>query len=217
MEQVSLFSDTSILFGFSLPLRAQMRNNVNIGILASGTGSNADRMCSHFSDVDGADIGLIISNKPDAGVMQVAAKHNIDTAVIPDGEIERELLQTLLSADIDFVVLAGFLRMIPADVVERYSGRMVNIHPALLPEFGGKGMYGARVHRAVIEAGKKESGITIHLVNDRYDEGDIVFQARCEVTPDDTPETLAAKVHQLEHQHYPRIVQQLTEDLPSHD
>lgn len=194
-----------------------MRNNVNIGILASGTGSNADRMCNHFSGVDGADIRLIISNKPDAGVLQVATKHKVETAVIPDGEIERELLKTLLAADIDFVVLAGFLRMIPADVVEQYSGRMVNIHPALLPDFGGKGMYGARVHRAVIEAGKKESGITIHFVNDRYDEGDIVFQARCELTDDDTPETLAAKVHQLEHQHYPRIVQQLTEDLPSHD
>ncbi|MCB0636717.1 MAG: phosphoribosylglycinamide formyltransferase, partial [Lewinella sp.] len=122
-----------------------------------------------------------------------------------------QILTTLREQEIDFIVLAGFLWLIPGYLVRAYAGRMVNIHPALLPAYGGKGMYGMHVHRAVKAAGETESGITIHLVNERYDEGDIVFQARCVVTPDDQPEDIAHKVQQLEHRHFAPVVEQLLE------
>jgi phosphoribosylglycinamide formyltransferase-1 len=131
------------------------------------------------------------------------------SAQLRDGTVQRELL----AQRIDLVVLAGFLRLIPADMVRAYPGRIVNIHPALLPDHGGKGMYGHHVHQAVIAAGQRESGITIHLVNERYDEGEHLFQARCPVLPDDTPETLAGRIHALEHAHYPAVVETLVNTL----
>ncbi len=125
-----------------------------------------------------------------------------------------DILKILNQYGIDFVVLAGFLWLVPEYLVKAFKGRMVNIHPALLPRYGGKGMYGMHVHRAVVAHGERETGITIHYVNERYDEGDIVFQARCPVDPDDTPEDVARKVHALEHAHYPRVIDELLQRLP---
>jgi len=186
-----------------------LKTKVNIAILASGAGSNADVICQHFAGNPSIGVALIISNKADAGVLQVARKHHVQSLVIENPALESELLSALKSNSIHFVVLAGFLRKIPDAVVATYPGRMVNIHPALLPDFGGKGMYGHRVHQAVIDAGKAESGITIHYVNNAYDEGGIIFQARCAVSPDDTADSLAGKIHELEHRYFPVVIEQL--------
>lgn len=180
---------------------------VKIAILASGTGSNANAICDYFSDHPLASVGLIITNRANAGVIGVAASHGVSASIIPNSELLTRLLPDLQHHAIDFVVLAGFLRKIPDAVVLAYENRIINIHPALLPDFGGKGMYGRHVHEAVIRAGKKESGITIHLVNEAYDEGDILFQASCPVYPDDTPESLASRIHILEHKHFPQIIE----------
>lgn len=186
-----------------------MKAPVNIAILASGKGSNADRICRYFEQHPHINVRLIVANKSRSGVLDVAETHGVPAKVIANERIADNLLAELENASIDFVVLAGFLRVIPKDVVDRYRGKMVNIHPALLPRFGGKGMYGMRVHEAVIASGEKESGITIHFVNEQYDEGDIVFQARCPVDPEDTPENLADKVHALEHRHFPEIIEEI--------
>jgi phosphoribosylglycinamide formyltransferase-1 len=162
-----------------------------------------------------AAVTLIITNRAHAGVIGVAASHGVPAIVIPNDEISTRLLEDLQGHHIDFVVLAGFLRKIPDAVVKAYHHRIINIHPALLPDFGGKGMYGNNVHEAVIRAGKKESGITIHLVNEAYDEGDIIFQASCLVYPDDTAESLAAKIHILEHRHFPQIIENQIKNIIS--
>lgn len=185
-----------------------MKQPINIAILASGAGSNANVVAHYFKDNPGINVKLIVCNNKDAGVFQVARSHHIESALLPNQEIESRLLSLLRIHQIDFVVLAGFLRKIPVDVTAAYAGKMVNIHPALLPKYGGKGMYGAFVHKAVIAAGEKESGITIHLVNDHYDEGDILFQASCPIETNDTPDTLAAKIHVLEHKHFAPIIEQ---------
>ena len=186
-----------------------MRKPVNIAILASGKGSNADQLCRHFRNHTEITVKLIISNKSEAGVLEVAARNNIHSQVIHNHRLESELLEVLRSASIDFVVLAGFLRKVPDDVVEHFKNRMVNIHPALLPKFGGKGMYGSYVHSAVLAAGEKSSGITIHFVTGNYDEGNIVFQTECPVEENDTAESLADKIHALEHRYYPEVIEKL--------
>lgn len=186
-----------------------MKTRVNIAILASGQGSNADKICSYFAGRKDAVVSVIITNKPGAGVLGVAKDHGIAAVQINNEKLPRELLATLESHQTDFVVLAGFLRIIPQNVVEKYGGRMVNIHPALLPKHGGKGMYGMRVHEAVVTSKEIESGITIHHVNSEYDKGDIIFQAKCAVEPSDTPETLAQKIHTLEHKHFPEVIHKL--------
>lgn len=185
-----------------------------IAILASGSGSNAQRLIEHFAASAVAEVVLVGCDQPAAGVLQRAwdlgvPSYLFSSAQLRDGTVQRELL----AQRIDLVVLAGFLRLIPADMVRAYPGRIVNIHPALLPDHGGKGMYGHHVHQAVIAAGQRESGITIHLVNERYDEGEHLFQARCPVLPDDTPETLAGRIHALEHAHYPAVVETLVNTL----
>lgn len=186
-----------------------MTSPVNIAILASGKGSNANRICAHFGQHDTIRIRLIVTNKANAGVLRVAEAHSVPTTVIPNKRISEDLLSELDKNSIDFVVLAGFLRMIPGNVVKRYRNKMLNIHPALLPRFGGQGMYGSRVHEAVIASEAKESGITIHYVNEHYDEGDIVFQARCAIDAHDTPENLADKIHSLEHRHFPEVIEKV--------
>lgn len=186
-----------------------MKTRVNIAILASGQGSNADKICSYFAGHQDAVVGVIITNKPGAGVLEVAKSHNVAAVQINNNELPEELLPTLLSHQTDFVVLAGFLRIIPQNVVEAFADKIVNIHPALLPNYGGKGMYGMRVHEAVIANKEIESGITIHHVNSEYDKGDIIFQAKCAVEPTDTPELLAQKIHALEHKHFPEVIHQL--------
>ncbi|MGM0667168.1 MAG: phosphoribosylglycinamide formyltransferase [Bacteroidota bacterium] len=183
----------------------------NIAIFASGSGTNAQKIIEYFSTAKSANVRLILSNKADAFVLERARKFSIPTLVFDRDDLYNSdtVLQALEENDIFLIVLAGFLWLIPEEILDRFPGRVVNIHPALLPDYGGKGMYGSRVHRAVIENREKESGITIHYVNSRYDEGDIIFQARCEVRPDDSPESLAERIHALEHKYYPRIIDKL--------
>lgn len=191
---------------------------IQIAVFASGAGSNAQKIIQHFNENSSgiARVGLIVCNKPGAGVLQIAADAGIPAIII---ERERFLkgdgyVPELQQHGIGFVVLAGFLWKVPITLIDAFPRRIVNIHPALLPKWGGKGMYGAFVHQAVIGAGEAESGITIHFVDEHYDHGDTIFQASCPVENGDTPETLAQKVHVLEHQHYPRVIEQILKELP---
>ncbi len=183
----------------------------NIAIFASGSGTNAQKLIEYFSTSKTAKVKLLLSNKADAFVLERARKLSVPTLVFDRDDFYRngKVLKVLRDNDIDFIVLAGFLWLVPGEIISHYRGRIVNIHPALLPAYGGKGMYGSKVHRAVIENGEKESGISIHYVNEHYDEGDIIFQARCEVKADDSPESLAARVHELEHRYYPAVIEKL--------
>jgi len=183
----------------------------NIAILASGSGTNAQRICEYFSNHPDIRVRLILSNKPDAYVLVRARNLNIPCHVFSrDSFYHTTYIQDLLIKEkISFIILAGFLWLIPASLLELFAGRIVNIHPALLPKYGGKGMYGERVHKAVIEAGERESGISIHYVNEKYDDGDVILQARCPVMPDDTPEKLAARIHELEYQYYPEVIERI--------
>ena len=181
----------------------------NIAILASGAGSNARRIIEYFAQSDAARVVTIITDNPEAGVLKVAAEAGVRAVMLPRKRIAEAgaLLSELQAAGADYVVLAGFLRLIPSEVVERYSGRMVNIHPSLLPAFGGKGMYGHRVHQAVMQAAEKESGITIHLVSEEYDRGSILAQYKVRITESDTAESLEAKIHALEHTYFPQVIE----------
>lgn len=182
-----------------------------IAVFASGSGSNAERFFEYFKDSPVAEVALVCCNNPDAYVLERAKKHEVPSWLFTNQELKEAVpvVQKLKEEAIDFVVLAGFLRLIPAALVAAYPDRIVNIHPALLPKWGGKGMFGSRVHESVVKAGDLETGITIHFVNNQYDEGNIIFQARCPVAPEDGPEEVAQKVHKLEHEHYPRVVAQL--------
>ncbi|MEY3051064.1 MAG: hypothetical protein RLY31_849 [Bacteroidota bacterium] len=186
----------------------------NIAIFASGTGSNARRIIEHLAGHPSVRVGLVVSNKPQAGVLSVASAHDIPSAVIGRADWEEGgALDRLLTAHaIGFVVLAGFLRLVPAWLVTRFERRMVNIHPSLLPAHGGKGMFGMHVHQAVKDSGATQTGITIHYVDEHYDQGDVIFQAACAVLPSDTPETIARKVQALEHTHFPAVVERLLLD-----
>lgn len=190
---------------------AAEKDFINIAIFASGTGSNAKKIIDHFSTSPSVKISLVVCNKPGAAVLEIA-----DNAGIPSLLIEKErffngdhYLPGLRSHQIDFIVLAGFLWKIPPAIIKAYPKKIINIHPALLPKFGGRGMYGDKVHEAVIAAGEKESGISIHYVDELYDHGEIIFQATCAVNEKDTKESLAQKVHALEHAHYAGILEDL--------
>ena len=188
-----------------------------IAIFASGAGSNAEKIIQHFAAIaikeepPAAEIALMVCNKPGAGVLNIAAANNISSLVIEKEKFFRgnHYLDELRTAGIDFIALAGFLWKLPPELIRAYPKKIVNIHPALLPDYGGKGMYGHFVHEAVIAAGEKESGITIHYVDELYDHGQIILQAKCVVTEKDTPETLARKVQALEHKHYPTAIASL--------
>lgn len=184
---------------------------VAIAIFASGTGSNARQIMEHFAEVPDMRVALVVSNKPDAGVLDIARSHGIPTHLVgrTDFYETEDLLAVLAEHGVDFIALAGFLWLVPAYLVRAFQGRMVNIHPALLPKYGGKGMYGMRVHEAVRAANEPETGITIHLVNEQYDEGDAVFQARCPVEPTDTPADIARKVLALEHRYFPEVIEKM--------
>jgi formyltetrahydrofolate-dependent phosphoribosylglycinamide formyltransferase len=182
-----------------------------IALFASGTGSNARRIMEAFRGSDSIEVGLVACNNPGAGVIAIAESEGIPVLMLEkarffqgDGHLE-----DLRESGIDWIVLAGFLWKVPAVLVEAYRDRIVNIHPALLPKHGGKGMYGRHVHEAVIRAGDGESGITIHLVDERYDHGQTLFQATTPVEPGETPETLAVKIQKLEHSHYPEVIEKL--------
>lgn len=182
-----------------------------LAIFASGAGSNAARIIDYFRNHEKTGVALIVCNNPNAGVLSIAAKENIPFIVIEKEQFFRgdAYVPFLHLMKINFIVLAGFLWKIPQAILNAYPGSIINIHPALLPKYGGKGMYGARVHEAVLAAGDKETGITIHYIDEHYDNGDIIFQDKCAVSDSDTPESLAAKVHQLEHQHFPRVIEQV--------
>lgn len=182
-----------------------------LAIFASGAGSNARKIIEHFKDHPSIQVGLVVSNKPSAGVIEIAREHSIPVLIIEKEKFFRgdAYLDELKKNHIDFIILAGFLWKIPQALVDVFRNRMVNIHPALLPTYGGKGMYGNFVHEAVIAAKDKESGISIHFVDEHFDHGDLIFQARCPVMEDDTPQSLAARIHQLEHAHYPAVIEKL--------
>jgi phosphoribosylglycinamide formyltransferase 1 len=183
-----------------------------LAVLASGRGSNLQAIMDHFENVARervANVVLVASNRPDSPVLIRAATASVDIATFDAGDDGSELLNLLHKFRIDLVVLAGYLKRIQSKVIREYAGRIVNIHPALLPAFGGEGMYGARVHEAVIESGAKESGATVHLVDDDYDRGPIVAQWRIPVEPSDTPASLAARVLNVEHIVYPRAIEMI--------
>lgn len=184
---------------------------LSIAVFASGTGSNAQKIIDHFKEHPQVRVALIVSNKSTAGVLDKAREAGIPTLLIEKEAFFRgnAYVPALQAAGIDFIVLAGFLWKVPAELIKAYPARIINIHPALLPSYGGKGMYGNFVHEAVIAARESHSGITIHYVDEQYDHGATIFQASCPVLPDDTPETLAARIHQLEHQHYPKVIEEL--------
>jgi phosphoribosylglycinamide formyltransferase-1 len=185
-----------------------------LAIFSSGAGSNAARIIDYFRHHSVIKVSLIVCNNPGAGVLTIAEKEKIPVLLVEKENFFRgsAYVEELRERKIDFIVLAGFLWKIPAALVQAYQRRIINIHPALLPKYGGKGMYGRYVHAAVIGAGEKESGITIHYVDELYDHGQSIFQAQVIVTPGDTPETLAAKVQQLEHAHYPRVIERVIEE-----
>ena len=186
-----------------------------LAVFASGNGSNAQAIAEYFSGSDEASIVLILSNREDAYVLQRAKTLNIPVRVFNRTDFYKtdEITQLLISQNIDLVVLAGFLWLLPPSLIKAFPDRIINIHPALLPNYGGKGMYGSKVHEAVVAAGEKESGISIHYVNEDYDQGKIIFQARCEVGATDTPESLAAKIHVLEYTHFASIIDQVLKKL----
>ena len=190
------------------PATGNRQQPIHIAIFASGAGSNAQKIIDHFKNSDHIKISLVVCNKPGAGVLEIAVKENIPSLLIDKEKFFRGNGYTdeFKKTGIDWIVLAGFLWKIPETLIKVYPGTIINIHPALLPNYGGKGMYGSHVHEAVIAAGEKESGITIHYVDGYYDNGDIIFQARCPVLESDTPATLAARIHQLEHEHYPKVI-----------
>ena len=184
---------------------------IRIALFASGSGSNAEQIIRHFEGSDEVKVQCIISNKKDAFVHQRALNLNIPSVTFSRNDFYEtdNVLNHLNENKVDYIILAGFLWLIPQNLLVHYSDRILNIHPALLPAYGGKNMYGMNVHRAVIENKEKESGITIHYVNEKYDEGEVVFQAKCAVEPADTPESLAEKVHALEYEFFPSIIEQV--------
>lgn len=180
-----------------------------LAIFASGKGSNADKIIQYFANQDNIHISLIVSNKQQAGVLEIAHRNNIPTLLIEKTKFMEtdEYVQLIKNQGITHIILAGFLLKVPDNLINAYNNKIVNIHPALLPAYGGKGMYGEHVHQAVIQAFEKESGITIHLVDEEYDHGKTLFQAKVAVDPNDTPASLAEKIHLLEHKHYPAVIE----------
>ena len=178
-----------------------------LAIFASGSGTNAENLIRYFSNSPDFEVVKVFCNKPDAFGLQRAAKAGVPSVVFTKKEMaDGSLLAILQENEVDAIILAGFLLKIPDDYIELYPNRIINIHPALLPKYGGKGMHGMHVHQAVVEAHEKESGITIHLVDNQYDHGKILFQAKCEVLPCDSAMDVAAKIHLLEQEHFPGVV-----------
>ena len=186
----------------------------NIAIFASGRGSNAEQIIKYIQAnklTEQINVGLIVSNKKEAPVLNLAERHGIPSHIVQRKAFyERtELLDVLEQHKIDWIILAGFLWLIPGYLVEKFDHKIVNIHPALLPKYGGKGMYGMKVHQAVHDHKESETGITIHFVNEEYDEGGIIFQAKTRLNTKDTPESIAQKVHDLEYENYPQVIEKV--------
>lgn len=184
---------------------------IHLAIFASGAGSNAQKIIDYFRAHTSIKISLVVCNKPGAGVLSIADNEGIESILIEREQFFRgdAYLPFLSSKSIDFIVLAGFLWKIPAALIKAYPSKIINIHPALLPKYGGKGMYGNFVHEAVINNKEKESGITIHYVDDHYDHGDIIFQAKCTIDTNETAASLAEKIHVLEHANYAKVVEEV--------
>lgn len=180
-----------------------------IAIFASGAGTNAARIIEHFKGHPSIAVSLVLSNRKDAPVLEKAIKAGVETSTFNRGEFyeTNRVVELLREKRIDLLVLAGFMWLVPENLIKAYSDRIINVHPALLPKFGGKGMYGLNVHRAVKEAGETETGITIHLVNEEYDKGRVLFQAKCAISENDSPETIAAHVHDLEYANFPKEIE----------
>lgn len=191
------------------------RRMKKIAVLVSGSGSNAENLVKYFRKGDLARVTVILSNKKDAFALERAHRLGVPSLYFDKNDFYNspKILETLKEQEIDCIVLAGFLWLVPNDIIEYFSGRIVNIHPALLPKYGGKGMFGMKVHAAVVENGEHETGITIHYVNNNYDEGSIIFQAKADVLPSDSPEMVAEKVHALEYEHFPEVIEKVVASL----
>jgi len=190
---------------------------MNVAIFVSGNGTNCENIIKHFADSDRVRIALVVSNRTDAFALERAKRHGVAAVVVDKERLNDEaVMADLLSRyAIDFIVLAGFLLMVPRFLIEHYRRRIVNIHPALLPMYGGKGMYGHHVHEAVCANHETETGITIHYVSDVCDGGEIIFQAKTAISPNDTPADVADKVHRLEMSHYPQVIEDLLSRIES--
>ncbi|MEN8118760.1 MAG: phosphoribosylglycinamide formyltransferase [Bacteroidota bacterium] len=180
-----------------------------IAIFASGSGTNAENIIKYFKNNKRIEVVLVLSNNKNAFVLERATNLKIETKVFNRSTFNDsdEVIQLLKEKNIDFIVLAGFLWLIPKNLIFTFKNKIINIHPALLPKYGGKGMYGMHVHNAVINNGEKESGISIHNVNEKYDDGAIIFQAKCNIEMNDSPESLAQKIHKLEYEHFPKVIE----------
>ena len=188
---------------------------INIAVFASGAGSNTQKIINYFKGHPRIKISLVACNKPGAGVLHIAKEAQIPTLMIEKETFfhGNAYVEELKERGLDFIVLAGFLWKIPSALIKAYPQKMINIHPALLPKFGGKGMYGHFVHEAVIAAREKESGITVHFVDDQYDHGRAIFQAHCLIGEKETPESLAAKIHLLEHEHFAKVIEETAQNI----
>lgn len=178
-----------------------------IAIFASGNGSNAENICSYFKRSEDIQVSVILTNNSESGVVDRCRKLDIPLISFSKNELELKILLKLLDLHIDYIVLAGFLLKIPLSIIQAYPDRIINLHPALLPKFGGKGMYGIHVHNAVIKAGESESGITIHCVNEEYDKGEILAQFRIPVDKTESPEELQTRIHELEYKYFPVVIE----------
>jgi phosphoribosylglycinamide formyltransferase-1 len=189
-------------------------NNL-ISIFASGSGTNAQKIIEHFSEHSSIHVNAVFTNKENAGVVEIAKAYNIPVHYFPNEtfELGDDVLQKLNEINTDYIVLAGFLRKIPDNIVHVYSNKIINIHPALLPKHGGKNMYGMRVHEAVLQSGDKETGITIHLVNEEYDKGQVLAQFSCPVTPEMDAEQIAKAVQELEHKYYKSTIEKFIQHV----
>lgn len=183
----------------------------NIAIFASGSGSNAERLTDYFTDSKLVNVSLFLTNNKTAGVIERGHRLGVPTVIFNKTAFAKcdKIVDLLVKQQIDFVVLAGFLWLIPENLLAAFPDKIINIHPALLPKYGGKGMWGHHVHEAVVQNRETETGITIHLVNEEYDKGEVLFQAKCEVLPTDSAADVAAKIHQLEYKHFPEIVEKV--------
>ncbi|MNX19364.1 Phosphoribosylglycinamide formyltransferase [compost metagenome] len=185
-------------------------------VFASGSGTNAENIIKHFAKTKIANVVSIFTNNASAKVIERAKNHQIPVEIFSKNELlERNVLQKIQEIDPDLIVLAGFLLKFPENIIEKYPNKIINIHPALLPNYGGKGMYGMHIHRAIVNNKEKETGISIHYVNENYDEGGIIFQKNVALTEEDTPETVAEKIHELEQKYFPEIIQAVLEDSNS--
>lgn len=196
-------------------IRMSHKPPFNLAVFASGAGSNAQKILDYFEASSLARVRLIVCNKPGAGVLQIAERHGIPTLLIERERFFRGdgYVPELQHAGIDLVVLAGFLWKVPQALLQAFHRRIINIHPALLPKYGGKGMYGHYVHEAVLAARELETGITIHYVDDQYDHGDTIFQARCPLADQDDTTTISRKVQELEHYYYPRVIEEVLQQI----